>query len=312
MAKRLAPSKETLIRLFAKSGNECSFDNCKNKLFNKKNNFIGQICHINSVKKNGTRKDNFLTSEELRNIENLILLCYEHHIEIDRNEGLYSVPNLLKMKVEHEKQFEGTITLINEFQINEVFSSYFDRIDEKLEKIIYGNSKVSHLTDTIYYKKNPYSQKIIRREIILYLTAYGVIINLIFFQPFSILTGLHVFLVMIITIFFLLSQLAFLPLLNVMICRLNRKQSICLFGIFYKYIEGFHLKSYSIISNCIFPNCSGIIKIKSAPENEKANFNYIGCCSNEPTLHTYSCENNFSLGRYYKMDFSRTKPKSTK
>ena len=49
MSKRLAPQKDTIIRLFAKSGNECSFPNCNNKLFNDEEVFIGEVCHIKGV-----------------------------------------------------------------------------------------------------------------------------------------------------------------------------------------------------------------------------------------------------------------------
>ena len=46
MVKRLAPTKDTLIRLFALSGNVCAFPECHQRLFNHKNKFVGQVCHI--------------------------------------------------------------------------------------------------------------------------------------------------------------------------------------------------------------------------------------------------------------------------
>lgn len=39
---RKEPKKEVLRALFAKTGNQCAFPGCKNKLINNKNKFIGQ------------------------------------------------------------------------------------------------------------------------------------------------------------------------------------------------------------------------------------------------------------------------------
>lgn len=50
---RKAPRISTLRRLFALSGNECAFPECKNVLINTKGDFIGQVCHIEAAEIGG-------------------------------------------------------------------------------------------------------------------------------------------------------------------------------------------------------------------------------------------------------------------
>ena len=52
---RLTPKTNTLKALFAKSGNQCAFPGCDHPMINKKNQFIGQVCHIESALPGGER-----------------------------------------------------------------------------------------------------------------------------------------------------------------------------------------------------------------------------------------------------------------
>lgn len=104
LPKRLAPSKETLSLLFAVSGNQCAFPACKNLLINAKNKFIAQVCHIEAAAPGGERFNAQLDNEARRKPENLILLCYEHHIETN-DVDTYPVEALRQMKADHEAQF---------------------------------------------------------------------------------------------------------------------------------------------------------------------------------------------------------------
>ncbi len=98
---RLAPTTDTLRALFARSGNLCSFPGCTSVLVNDKNKFIGQICHIEAAEPGGERYNLAMNDEERRGVENLILLCYPHHVETD-DVSLYSVDRLKQIKREHE------------------------------------------------------------------------------------------------------------------------------------------------------------------------------------------------------------------
>jgi hypothetical protein len=58
----------------------------------------GAISHINSVRPGGPRYDPSQTDDQRHGVENLILLCYNHHAEIDRNSYSYSVDFLRGVK----------------------------------------------------------------------------------------------------------------------------------------------------------------------------------------------------------------------
>ena len=80
--------------LYAKSGNRCAYTGCNQVLIDDKNN--SNICHIISEKPNGPRHDpNYIDYD---NEENLILLCRNHHNEVDTNVEKYSVDILHAMK----------------------------------------------------------------------------------------------------------------------------------------------------------------------------------------------------------------------
>ena len=106
--KRLAPTKEVLRELFLKSGNQCAFPGCSNVMMDEQGNFIGQICHIEAAEEGGERFNPNMTNEERRSFDNLMLMCYEHHI-ITNDVSKYSVQTLKKMKKDHEDKFSGII-----------------------------------------------------------------------------------------------------------------------------------------------------------------------------------------------------------
>ena len=51
---------------------------------------IGEICHIHGQRPGAARCEYALTTEELHGIENLILLCRNHHKLVDDNPGKYA------------------------------------------------------------------------------------------------------------------------------------------------------------------------------------------------------------------------------
>jgi len=106
--KRLAPSREALRELYLKSGNRCAFSACKKALFNDKGVFVGQICHIEAAEPRGARFNKAMTNEERRRVSNLVLMCYDHHIETD-NTKKYPVKRMQRIKSEHEKKFSDVV-----------------------------------------------------------------------------------------------------------------------------------------------------------------------------------------------------------
>lgn len=104
IAKRLAPTKDTLRKLYLRSGNQCAFPKCENLIINSDGDFTGQICHIEAAEKGGERFNPKQTNEDRRNFENLMLLCYEHHIKTN-DVTVYTVEKMQTMKRNHEAKF---------------------------------------------------------------------------------------------------------------------------------------------------------------------------------------------------------------
>lgn len=105
----MAISDKTRKFLWAKSGNRCAI--CKRELitntisceeFN-----IGEECHIISSKTNGPRHK--VNLEEYDNYENLLLLCKNHHKEIDELTETYTEELLRYIKTNHENWVKNTI-----------------------------------------------------------------------------------------------------------------------------------------------------------------------------------------------------------
>lgn len=136
---RLSPKLETLRALFARSSNECAFPGCTHPLVNGDNLFIAQVCHIEAASSGGERFNPYSADEYRRSYENLILLCYPHHIETD-DVDRYPVEKLKEMKLNHEQFFEKS-----SFKIDEaVLYKLKDQMDEYWEKIEHAN-KLDHV-----------------------------------------------------------------------------------------------------------------------------------------------------------------------
>jgi len=95
------PTISTLKALFAVSSNMCAFLGCNEQLV-KRNILMGDVCHIRGEKPGSPRYDAAQTDEQRRAAENLILLCPNHHREIDADVENYSIETLSGMKADHE------------------------------------------------------------------------------------------------------------------------------------------------------------------------------------------------------------------
>lgn len=122
---RLTPKIDVIRALFARSGNQCAFPGCTQPLINEKNKFIAQICHIEAALQGGERFNPDRNDEHRRSYENLMILCYPHHIETDDVEE-YPVERLLQIKREHEQLF-----LKSDFKID---GSELTKLSYEMEK----------------------------------------------------------------------------------------------------------------------------------------------------------------------------------
>jgi len=142
-AKRLAPTNDVVRELYLKSGNQCAFPGCYNVMVNEVGIFIGQICHIEAAEEGGERFNSNMTNEERRSFDNLMLMCYEHHM-VTNNELEYPVSKLKNMKKDHEDKFSGVIQKMQNSVVDYgVVANYIEsRVCQALSDVMgYGCSK---------------------------------------------------------------------------------------------------------------------------------------------------------------------------
>jgi hypothetical protein len=94
-------------RLFALSGNQCAFPGCTNAVTDQvvpgeQPVTLAQRAHIVGVGRQGPRSRAVLLANDIDAVENLLLLCGEHHRIVDTNPRIYSVEVLAKYKADHE------------------------------------------------------------------------------------------------------------------------------------------------------------------------------------------------------------------
>jgi hypothetical protein len=128
---RLPIRIDVLRALFARSGNKCAFPGCTAQLVNEKNLFVAQVCHIEAAEPKGERFNPEQSDEQRRSYDNLILLCYPHHVETD-DAAQYSTERLCSMKAEHERVFGQKLFQIDESLLHKVsaeMAEYWGHID---------------------------------------------------------------------------------------------------------------------------------------------------------------------------------------
>lgn len=96
--------------LWVRAGGKCSI--CKIDLIEDASNvsqasIIGENCHISGDKPNAKRYDSKLTDDERSSYPNLILLCRNHHKNIDDDDVTYTTSKLHHIKSVHELWVEG-------------------------------------------------------------------------------------------------------------------------------------------------------------------------------------------------------------
>lgn len=96
------PTKKTIKKLFALSGNICAFPGCSIPIVENAGTVIGEICHIQAKNKGGPRYNSSLSIKKCNAFENLILLCRNHHKVIDAQPELYTPETLSELKNTHE------------------------------------------------------------------------------------------------------------------------------------------------------------------------------------------------------------------
>ena len=95
-------SRKTIKELWGKAACRCSICNKELILDDPKRTCIGEHCHIISKKPDGPRHQKYINDYDA--YDNLILLCRNHHKEIDDNPINYTIEKLKQIKNDHEKR----------------------------------------------------------------------------------------------------------------------------------------------------------------------------------------------------------------
>ena len=162
-ARKPIPSN-VIRQLLAKSGNRCAFTGCTEKIFTDDNLYIANYCHINAVNQ-GKRYDAALSEDYINSFENLMVMCYRHHKEVDADENKYTVPVLKEMKQKHENSFTAELTISAELVIDAMekgmqqlldilqsINNRFDNVESMLTDLhrgLYKGSQSMDLTEQL-------------------------------------------------------------------------------------------------------------------------------------------------------------------
>jgi hypothetical protein len=106
--KRAPIAAATLREIYLRSGNRCAFPGCSHALVNAEGAFIAQVCHIEAAMPGGERFNPDQTNKQRAAASNLLLLCYEHHVETNDVE-MYTVDGMRRIKTEHERVFSDIV-----------------------------------------------------------------------------------------------------------------------------------------------------------------------------------------------------------
>ena len=142
MGRNKAPSENTIRMLCGRAAGMCEFEGCGKRLFY--DNVTGAefnnsfVAHIVASSQNGPRGDKILSAQLSDKLENLMLMCADHHKLIDTEVEKYPVEKLKDMKKEHEKKIDDICKLLNKKEteivrfVSPIKGKQFVDIDYKL------------------------------------------------------------------------------------------------------------------------------------------------------------------------------------
>jgi hypothetical protein len=157
----MAISEKAIKLLWSNAAGRCSFTDCNERLTveqaaHSAPHTLGEMAHIKGKKKGSNRYDETQTDEQRDSYENLILLCPNHHTLIDKpeNEGIYTVDNLMEMKIGHEANISKRLDSAKISSIDELKDKISICLAENRQALLqYGP-----LSENA--QKNPHSEEI--------------------------------------------------------------------------------------------------------------------------------------------------------
>jgi hypothetical protein len=105
----MPPGLATVKTLFALSCNRCAFPGCDERLADSQWEGVrADLAHIRGERVGAPRYDPDMTDAERNAVENIVILCPNHHREIDRLRPQdWSAGDLMRLKAEHEEGCEN-------------------------------------------------------------------------------------------------------------------------------------------------------------------------------------------------------------
>lgn len=101
-------TKQQIKTLLPLTRNICAMHgidpSCRNYRLVRGDHFFGEFAHINAAEKGGERWVADMTDDERNGVENIIVLCPNHHTIIDKKGNGYSAERLREIKAQHEGQ----------------------------------------------------------------------------------------------------------------------------------------------------------------------------------------------------------------
>lgn len=95
--------------LWHRSGGRCAI--CRKELsLTESGGVIGEMAHIRAYQNGGPRGSDALSDKDRNSYGNLILLCPNHHTEIDKDASNWTITRLLDIKKRHESWVRDSLT----------------------------------------------------------------------------------------------------------------------------------------------------------------------------------------------------------
>lgn len=191
---------KTISMLFGLAAGRCSM--CKTEIV-QRDVKIGEMAHIIAKRKGGARGDLPMVGN-INGYENLILLCPNHHTEVDNNEGSFAPERLHQIKNEHEAYVRQVFAHQSEGRVMDVgglkvfmrfvpFTQMISLIDSLPERF---NQKLFYVAETFtnFAKDNiqcrPFSDQSLERY---YLNFWQSINMLVDYEQHAVINNKNVY-----------------------------------------------------------------------------------------------------------------------
>jgi hypothetical protein len=98
--------------LWGRAAGRCEFAHCNRRLYRtsttQETRNLAEKAHIYAFSQGGPRADDAWPAELINDVENLLLVCHDCHVTIDRADGptRYTAAHLMEMKRQHELRIE--------------------------------------------------------------------------------------------------------------------------------------------------------------------------------------------------------------